>query len=99
MSLFFFVRPDAAQVRDDFRAALSAPNVRRVFRSLLSDCDIMGGMGLDGTSLEYRQGKRDVGLRLAQQIESAMPGQVAALMRESGEEYAAFIAAQKEKKQ
>lgn len=97
---FFFVRQDEEQEKSDFLGALANENARRVFRLILGVSNALGpSYAQDGHSTEYNEGLRAVGLWLAAKIEKSAPGQVAALLRESGEEYAAFIAAQKEKKQ
>lgn len=91
---FFFVRPDAEQEKTDFKTALGNENTRRIFRLVLGVSNALGpSYARDGHSTEYNEGLRAVGLWLAAKIEQAAPGQVAALMRESGEEYAAYQAA------
>ncbi|MBE6441474.1 MAG: hypothetical protein E7022_03960 [Desulfovibrio desulfuricans] len=97
---FFFVRPDAEQEESDFKAALGNENARRIFRLILSVSRAMGpSYARGGRSTEYNEGLRAVGLWLAAKIEKAAPGQVAALLRESGEDFAAYMAARKEKQQ
>ena len=97
---FFFVNPDEEQEKQDFLGALANENARRVFRLLLGVSNALGpSYAQDAHSTEYNEGLRAVGLWLAAKIEKSAPGQVAALMRESGEDYAAFMAARKEKQQ
>lgn len=94
---FFFVRPDAAQEKTDFKAALGNENTRRIFRLVLGVSNALGpSHARDEHSTEYNEGLRAVGLWLAAKIEQAAPGQVAALMRESGEDLAAYQAAKRE---
>lgn len=93
--VFFFVKPDAHRTQEDFRAALKNINTRRIFRLLLSVSNAMSpSYGDDNRSTEYNEGLRAMGLWLLANIEKTAPGEVAALMRESSEEYAAHFAAQ-----
>ena len=96
---FFFVSPDEEQEKQDFLGALANENTRRVFRLLLSVSNALGpSYAQEGHSTEYNEGLRAVGLWLAAKIEAAAPGQIAALMRESTDDYAAFKALNKGKK-
>lgn len=88
MGAAFFVNPDARQQANDMQAALKHHNTRRVFRRLLAWSNVMGqSWDRDAACASYNEGLRAVGLWLAQQIEQATPGELAALMRESAEEY------------
>ena len=92
---FFFVEEDAVREREDVRAALKNTNMRRIFRSLLFVSSVMGpSWAQDGHSTEYNEGLRAVGLWLAAKIEKAAPGEAAALMRESAEEFLLYTAKQ-----
>ena len=96
---FFFVNPDEEQEKQDFLGALANENTRRVFRLLLSVSNALGpSYSQEGHSTEYNEGLRAVGLWLAAKIEKAAPGQIAALMRESADDYAAFHAVNMGKK-
>lgn len=88
MTAFFFVGTDAECQKQDMLAALRHENTRRVFRRLLSWCNVMGqSWQSEASCTAYNEGLRAVGLWLAGQIEAAMPGEMARLMRESAEEY------------
>lgn len=92
---FFFVEGDAARECEDFRAALKNTNMRRIFRSLLSVSRVMGpSLGSSEQATAYNEGLRAVGMWLAARIETAAPGEVAALMRESAEEFLLYTAKQ-----
>ena len=96
---FFFVSPDEEQEKQDFLGALANENTRRVFRLLLSVSNVLGpSYAQERHSTEYNEGLRAVGLWLAAKIEKAAPGQIAALIRESADDYAAFQAVNKGKK-
>lgn len=93
MGAVFFVEPDARRHKADMRAALRHENTRRVFRRLLAWSNVMGqSWSKDAGAAAYNEGLRAVGLWLAQQIETAAPGELAALMRESAEEFQAWQA-------
>lgn len=84
----FFVEPDATRLEEDMRASLRHENTRRVFRRLLAWSNVMGqSWQKDASCAAYNEGLRAVGLWLAGQIEQAMPGELAQLMRESAEDY------------
>lgn len=88
MGAAFFVEPDARRLKEDMRAALTHENTRRVFRRLLAWSNVMGqSWQKDAGATAYNEGLRAVGLWLAQHIEQAQPGELAALMRESAEEF------------
>jgi len=90
---FFFVPPDPLQQAEDMRAALQHANTRRVLRRLLSVGNVMGPSKAEGEgNTEYNEGIRALGLWLASKIETAVPGEIAALMRESCEDQAAWNA-------
>ena len=96
MGAAFFVTPDAQRHVDDMRAALRHENTRRVFRRLLAWSNVMGqSWRTDAGAAAYNEGLRAVGLWLAQQIETAAPGELAALMRDSAEEFQAWQARNK----
>jgi hypothetical protein len=96
---FFFVSPNEDQEKQDFLGALANENTRRVFRLLLGVSNALGpSYAQDAHSTEYNEGLRAVGLWLAAKIEKAAPGQLAALMRESADDYAAFHAVNMGKK-
>ncbi|MDR1490661.1 MAG: hypothetical protein LBS65_09325 [Desulfovibrio sp.] len=84
---FFFVAPSVEQETEDLRSALKYPPMRRIFRRLLAVGNVLGpSKALDRESTEYNEGIRAVGLWLAARIEKAAPGELAALLRESGED-------------
>ena len=90
-NIFFFVRPCPEQEAEDMRAALSHEPVRRMFRRMLAASNVMGSsLAADGHNTAFNEGVRAVGLWLAARVESAAPGQTAALMRESAEEHIAY---------
>lgn len=93
MSATFFVEPDTRRQMADMRAALNHENTRRVFRRLLAWSNVIGqSWQRDAGAAAYNEGLRAVGLWLVQQMEAAAPGELAALMRESAEEYQAWQA-------
>ena len=93
MGAGFFVAPDAARHREDMRAALTHTNTRRVFRRLLAWSNVLGqSWQKDAGATAYNEGLRAVGLWLAQLVEDASPGELAALLRESAEEFQAWQA-------
>ena len=97
-NIFFFVRPCPEQEAEDMRAALAHEPMRRIFRRLLASSNVMGpSFAADDKSAAFNEGLRAVGLWLAARIERAAPGRVAALMRESGEELAAYTLSQRER--
>lgn len=88
---FFFVPPSSDLEKEDFKAALRHPQTRRIFRRLLASGNVMGpSLAMDGRNTAYNEGLRAVGLWLAVKIETASPGDVAALMKESGEDLMAY---------
>lgn len=98
MAGFFFVPPSPDMEREDFRAALRHPQTRRIFRRLLASSNIMGpSLAVDGQNTAYNEGLRAVGLWLALKIETAAPGEVAALMQESGDDLMAHNLSHREK--
>ena len=92
MSAFFFTAPDGAQA--DFTAALKNPHARRVFRQLCAWCNVMGQSWTPGgrECADSNEGLRAAGLWLLRQIEDACPGETAALLRESADDWQVFQA-------
>jgi hypothetical protein len=82
-----------AQERDDYRAALQRPEVRRIFRSLLEASRVLGpSLGANEAFSAYSEGIRAVGLFLLAKIEQAAPGETARLMLDSATD---IVAAQR----
>ena len=85
------------QERDDYRAALRRPEVRRIFRSLLEASSVLGpSLGANEAFSAYNEGIRAVGLFLLAKIEDAAPGGTADLLRESAMDILAAKLAERE---
>ena len=86
---YFYVSASVDMEKEDFKKLLQLPEGRRMFRRILSLTRMAEALPFGCVEpLEFYEGMRRIGIRLADSIESAKKGGVAELMAESANDKA-----------